>query len=65
MYTFSGISLLKPEIFRFHNDQRFSLAKLLRRYVQKGAISGELHSGKWLDVGTIERLNKAKELIQG
>ena len=65
MYTFSGISLLKPEIFRSHNDQRFSLAKLLRRYVQKDAISGELYSGKWLDVGTMERLNKAKELIQG
>jgi len=59
MYTFSGISLLSPEIFQGVNQSIFSLVPLLRKFIGMGLVKGELFLGKWLDVGTIERLNKA------
>ena len=59
MHTFSGISLLSPEIFQGVNQSIFSLAPLLRKFIGMGLVKGELFLGKWLDVGTIERLNKA------
>lgn len=59
MHTFSGISCLSPDIFQGVNQSIFSLAQLLRTFVRLGLVKGELFLGKWLDVGTIERLNKA------
>ena len=59
MHTFSGISCLSPDIFQGVNQSIFSLAPLLRKFIRLGLIKGELFLGKWLDVGTIDRLNKA------
>ena len=59
MHTFSGISCLSPDIFQGVNQPIFSLASLLRKFIGLGLVKGELFLGKWLDVGTIERLNKA------
>ncbi len=59
MHTFSGISFLSPDIFQGMNQSIFSLAPLLRKFIGLGLVKGELFLGKWLDVGTIERLNKA------
>ena len=61
MHTFSGISLLSPDIFQGVNQSIFSLAPLLRKFIGQGLVKGELFLGKWLDVGTIERLNKADD----
>ena len=59
MHTFSGISFLSPDIFQGVKQSTFSLAPLLRKFIRLGLVKGELFLGKWLDVGTIERLNKA------
>ena len=59
MHTFSGISCLSPDIFQGVNQSIFSLAQLLRKFIKLGLVKGELFLGKWLDVGTIDRLNKA------
>ena len=59
MHTFSGISCLSPDIFQGVNQSIFSLAPLLRKFIELGLVKGELFLGKWVDVGTIERLNKA------
>ena len=61
MHTFSGISFLSPDIFQGVNQSTFSLASLLRKFIGRGLVKGELFLGKWLDVGTIERLNKADD----
>ena len=61
MHTFSGISFLSPDIFQEVNQSTFSLAPLLRKFIEEGLVKGELFLGKWLDVGTIERLNKADD----
>ncbi len=55
-FTFSGISLLHPALFAGCQDGAFGLAPLLRRAIEAGKASAELHEGYWSDVGTLERL---------
>ena len=62
-YTFSGISFLSPAIFLESSQKNFSLGVVFKEWIDRNYLSGELFSGDWLDVGTIERLNRAEELI--
>lgn len=55
-YTFAGISVLRPQLFASLPDGPAPLAPLLRAAMVRGVVSGELHVGRWTDVGTIERL---------
>ncbi len=64
--TFSGIGIYKPEMFA-HLDRNAAapLAPLLRAHIAHGRVSGEHHAGRWVDVGTPERLEQLdKELRQ-
>ena len=54
--TFSGISILRPELFAGCQPGRFPLAPLLRRAMAAGRVSGEHYPGIWQDIGTLERL---------
>jgi len=54
--TFSGIGWYRPELFRALPEGRFPLAPLLRQAMARDQVSGEHHPGRWLDVGTPERL---------
>lgn len=55
-YTFSGISLLRPELFAECRPGKFPLAPLLVAASDRRAITGELLRGYWTDVGTPGRL---------
>ena len=59
--TFSGISMLTPQLFAGCEKTKFSLGSLFRKYMGQGLISGERLPDKWIDVGTIERLALAKQ----
>ena len=63
-YTFSGISLLSPEMFVDQDKETESLGRILRDFVEKDIVTGDLFYGEWLDVGTLERLNEAKNKIE-
>ena len=54
--TFSGISVLRLELFAGCAPGRFSLGPLLRRAMTAGQVSGECYAGVWLDIGTPQRL---------
>lgn len=56
--TYSGISILSPELFRECQPGRFPLAPLLRKAAATGRVTGEHFTGYWLDVGTPERLQQ-------
>jgi MurNAc alpha-1-phosphate uridylyltransferase len=56
--TFSGISVLRPELFAACKPGRFPLAPLLRRAMAQGQVSGEHYPGAWHDIGTPERLQQ-------
>lgn len=54
--TFSGISVLTPELFAGVEEQAFALAPLLREVMDAGRVTGQRLQGYWEDVGTPERL---------
>jgi len=54
--TYSGIGVLRPELFAGCNPGRFPLLPLLQRARAAGRLGGQKHAGTWLDVGTPERL---------
>lgn len=54
--TYSGIAILRPELFLNCEDGRFPLAPLLRQAAACDQLSGERFDGLWSDVGTPERL---------
>ena len=57
-YTFSGLSLLHPQLFANSNrGQAFPLRDVFAPGFRAGQISGELYRGEWCDVGTVERLD--------
>ena len=59
--TFSGISLLSPQLFSGCEIAKFSLVNLFRKYMAQGLVSGEKIHNTWIDVGTVERLEQASE----
>jgi len=55
--TFSGIGVYCPQLFAgLRHGQAAKLAPLLRSAMAAGRVSGELHGGRWVDVGTPRRL---------
>ena len=65
-YTYSGIGIYRPEMFAGCAPGKFPLLPLLRRAIDANALTGELHRGRWSDIGTIDRLNALdSELSRG
>ena len=58
--TYAGIAVYRPALFaHLASGARAPLAPLLRESILEGAVDGELFRGKWVDVGTVERLELA------
>jgi len=60
-YTYSGIGIYHPALFANIPQGKSKLAPLLRVAMRHQHVTGELHDGFWMDIGTPERL---KELEQ-
>jgi MurNAc alpha-1-phosphate uridylyltransferase len=54
--TFSGIGLYAHALFAQCRPGKFPLAPLLRAAMEQNAVTGEHYRGRWVDVGTPERL---------
>ena len=54
--TYSGIGIFQPQLFAGCQPGKFPLLPLLRQAIARRALSGELHAGRWYDIGTAERL---------
>ncbi|WEJ72811.1 MULTISPECIES: N-acetylmuramate alpha-1-phosphate uridylyltransferase MurU [unclassified Pseudomonas] len=64
--TYSGIAVLHPALFDGCEPGAFKLAPLLRQAMAAGRVSGVLHAGRWVDVGTHERLaDVERQLAEG
>jgi N-acetyl-alpha-D-muramate 1-phosphate uridylyltransferase len=55
-FTYSGIGIYRPEFFEGCEPGKFPLLPLLRRAIAARRLTGELHAGRWYDIGTVERL---------
>ncbi|HIC78441.1 MAG TPA: nucleotidyltransferase family protein [Sulfurovum sp.] len=55
-YTYAGIGYYSPKLFEGVAYGKSSTIPLLRKAMKEGKVTGELHEGEWLDIGTPERL---------
>lgn len=62
-YTFTGLSVLNPQLFEGHPQGKHPLAPLLRSAMDQEKISAEIFSGEWHDVGTPERLKALRKML--
>ena len=62
--TYSGIGVYDPGLFAACGSGAFPLAPLLREAMARDQVSGERHTGQWIDVGTPQRLADIEELTQ-
>ena len=54
--TFSGVSVIDPQLFKGLEAGKRPLAPLLKQAMQDAQVSAEKLQGAWVDVGTPERL---------
>ncbi|WP_455211529.1 N-acetylmuramate alpha-1-phosphate uridylyltransferase MurU [Kaarinaea lacus] len=59
--TFSGIGVYRPQLFDGCRPGKFPLAPILRHVMAENQVSGAIHQGFWMDVGTPERLNELNQ----
>ncbi len=62
--TFSGLSLLRPELFDAQVAGAFPLAPLLRRAMDDGRVGGTHLRQRWVDVGTPQRLAELDDYLR-
>jgi len=62
-FTFSGVGIYRAELFAGCSDGIFKLAPLLRAAARAGRVSGDTHTGAWLDIGTPQRLAHLDQLL--
>jgi len=55
-HTYSGMGIFRPELFAECAPGKFPLLPLLRQAIAQRRLTGELHAGRWYDIGTVERL---------
>ncbi|MDD5405068.1 MAG: nucleotidyltransferase family protein [Sulfuricella sp.] len=65
MLTFSGIGVYRPEFFAaIARGSRARLAPLLRAAMDHGTVGGMHYTGRWVDVGTPQRLIELNQELQ-
>ncbi|MBI4936727.1 MAG: nucleotidyltransferase family protein [Nitrosomonadales bacterium] len=63
--TFSGIGIYRPALFaHIVRGSAAPLAPLLRAQIALGKVSGEHFAGRWVDVGTPQRLDELDKLLR-
>ena len=60
-FTFAGISVYRPRFFDNCPDGSFHITPWLRQAADEERLTGQLFHGRWMDVGTPERLASLKK----
>ena len=63
--TFSGISVMHKNLFAGLPIQPRSVVPLLQAAMKQEKVTGQVHDGVWIDVGTPERLKDVNALYTG
>ncbi len=61
--TYSGIAVFNPTLFGVADAANQTLGALLRTGASTNAITAEIYTGGWYDVGTQQRLQELNELL--
>lgn len=62
-FVYSGVAIVKPELFAHETRAVFRLAPFFFDAAEKGRLFGERLDGLWLHVGTPEAIREAEEAI--
>lgn len=64
-YTYSGLSLLHPDIVGAYGERRqtFALREAFEDAIAHNRLEGEFFTGEWWDIGTPERLQQLDEKL--
>jgi MurNAc alpha-1-phosphate uridylyltransferase len=63
-YTYCGIALIDPELYAgVRAGDKAPLAPWLYAAAAQGRLSGEIYHGLWRDIGTAERLDELRGLL--
>ena len=63
MLTYSGIGVYTPALFAGVAPGKKALAPILRKKSEEDRVSGEVYTGQWVDIGTIERLAQLRSYL--
>lgn len=63
MFTFSGAGVYRADLFSSLPSARYPLAPLIHRQIEIENVAASFYSGPWIDVGTPERLELARQLV--
>ena len=63
-YIFTGIQILKSNLFRIVKMNSFPLSLIYKKLIFKKRIYGLIYEGKWFHLGTLESLKKYEKMIQ-
>jgi MurNAc alpha-1-phosphate uridylyltransferase len=65
-FTFSGISLLRPQLISTYTERRqsFPLREAFEEAIAHDQLAGEVFRGQWWDIGTPERLAELDNLLR-
>jgi len=65
-YTFSGIGVYHPSLFsEIAAGTKYQLAAVLKPHIAAGRVTGEHFTGRWVDVGTPDRLKALDRALRG
>lgn len=62
--TYSGIGVYRPELFDECQPGAFPLAPVLRQAIVHQEATGSHYAGRWMDVGTPQRLQELDALLK-
>ncbi|MFM8340732.1 MAG: N-acetylmuramate alpha-1-phosphate uridylyltransferase MurU [Methylomonas sp.] len=62
-FTFSGIGIYHPDLFKNISFAPLKLRPVLNRAMQDQRISGEKFDGLWMDIGTPQRLSEIEAVL--
>ena len=58
-WTYSGIGVFRMSMFdSVQAGEKMQLGTLLREYISRGLVGGEIYRGEWKNVNTIEELDR-------
>jgi len=63
-HTYGGMGVFQAALFDECSPGRFPLAPLLRQAASHDLLTGHLYEGRWLDIGTPERLHELEQSLK-
>ncbi len=62
-FVYTGVGIIKPELFAGHDEDIFRLAPFFFEAAEKGRLYGQRLDGFWLHVGTPEAIGDAERAL--